>query len=1556
MMENSNSIDVNHQTESKMVRKINIVKRTAFWVLLCFSLSISGLKAQDLLWKANLGGTSDNYPAFSAIDSQNNIYIIGTFNGTCGNQVPLLVTKGANDVFLAKYDSNGTLLWNKQIGSSLVDIATGLVVSSDDEYIYTTGVFQNTAYADNLSINSTGSYDGFLAKYKKNGDLVWIKDIANGSGVTVQRPTGVKMDKNNHLVIGGLFFSEIKLGNDINNIQFTTSQPLGMFIAQFDTSGNILNAKKFESSNSSSRLYTFDVDTSGYYLSGFYKGNIVTDLGTKTSNNNSSDIYVYKVDYNLNGKWIVQVSGAGDDQLYSCSVDNKGFFYFGGPFASNSLVVDSTSSGIPSQKIAYNTTSNGNYDIFFAKYSSSGILQWFNTAGSTGNDYLYRALYKNGNFIVAGQYGGTLTFNNQTITTKGGGDAFAIVHDNNDNLKYLIPIGGSGSDIGETAVVDNNGNFVVIGDYTSPKIYFGNNKDSLTNSNPGTKDMFVAKYDKASLKKVITPVACAGTSTGIIDITPMGTVVAPLTYAWSKRENPAFTASTEDLNGVSAGTYRVTFTDALGYTKTDSVTLTDPAPLAVNLANKTNATCFNDINGTIDITPSGGTLPYSYVWSASSGSGLNVTSQDQAAVSAGNYSVTVNDNNGCSISLTNIAISQPAKIQFTGTTFVDIGVSPPTPGSVNLSVTGGTPGYSYAWQGPSGYTASTQDISNLTNPGSYTVTVTDTKNCTGDTSIQVIDGLMLAYIQAKNDVSCHGDHNGNATAAAYNAIGALSYTWDDALSTTGSTVSNLLPGTYHVTVTDAGRPVGNNQSTATVIIGEPVLLAVTSINKTDISCYDKPGDGTIDAVIAGGTIPYTYHWTKDVVDFATTEDLNSLSEGSYALTVTDAHGCTATGSGNIVRPLPLSLTGSVKNVTCEGSKDDAAITLDTPTGGWPTYTYAWSNGLTSQNISLLSTGGYTVTVTDSRNCKATLTKYIDYESPISITFNVNDVLCKGAPTGNAHTLISGGHAPLTYQWSNGTTNSNITGVTAGSYTVTVTDNKLCTKIKSVVIGEPALALDIIKTDSINVTCHGGSNGSINVSATGGTPTYRYGWSDSKGTLGTLVSNLTAGDYSVTVTDNNSCYATKTYHVAEPDAIVLTERLSSHTDLLCNGAATGVIEVQATGGTGAYQYAVDNNSWVSSPVFTGLSGKAYSFKVQDAANCIDSMSQKVTIAEPAAISLGTLTKTDGCHGLGNGAISISATGGTGAFNYTLKLNGALSGNTSGTSTGSFTNVTPSAGYTIEVTDANNCGPVVSNSTDIIDPQEIIPGTVAHTNVSCYGRNDGNISLSATGGTSPFVYNLKINGIAASDSTGKFTGIFTNVAPGIKYTIGITDANLCSAMAIDSIDILEPNAITITKDSVQKATSNSPWNGSRIVMATGGTGALSYTLNGLSQDNGLFSGLAPGAYTITVTDQNNCGPVNSSDLIVSDATGIPGLKQDNLKIYPNPIHDKVTLDFGDGLTETLQIEVIAVNGKSFYKVNVNVSTDGKVNLSLGSLARGMYLLKINNQVVKDKLILQ
>jgi hypothetical protein len=1113
--------------------------------------------AQERLWKTNFTGSGNNTPYFSAIDGDNNIYVLGNFNGTCTSGSTTLTTKGGNDIFISKYNSSGSLLWIQQLGGTGAENGSGITVSSDNKFIYITGSFQNTV----SGVTSTGGKDGFIAKYSSSGNLIWFKDVVYGKSSTSQTPLSIKIDKSNKIILSGTFAKEAIIGSSTKNINLTSSRSSSLFISKFDTSGTYYKAVKIEAGiSTASSLYTNDIDTSGYYFCGMFTDTLFTQ--TIKYSKGGFDNFIYKTDTALNFNWVITSGGKGNDYLYSCSAGNNGYIYIGGMFASATLTVDSTITGITSTKTYNNTMSDGTYDIYFAKYSSDGVLQWFNTAGSTGTDYLYRALYKNGDFIAAGQYAGTMTFNNQTISPKAGIDGFAIVQDQNDNLKYLMNFGGTGTDRGETATIDNDGNFVVIGDYTSPQLFIGST-DTLTNSNSGTTDMFVVKYDKASMEFVKTNPKCYGASTGSITATPEGTVVEPFTFAWTKKGNASYSANTATISGLSAGTYYLTFTDNVGYTRTDSVVLTSPDALAITNDNVTNVTCYNGSNGAIAVTVSGGTSPYTYMW-ATTGNNVNATSEDQTSLTKGTYNLTVTDYNGCISTLTGIEITQPKAIVFKGSVATKINGSQ---GSVDLTVSGGTPTYAYNWEGPSSYTAATEDISGLTTAGDYTVTVTDAASCTADTTFYIANShVMNAFLDTKTDVKCKGESTGEIHIATINLAGNAIYSWSPSVSTTAD-ATGLPAGKYYVTVTDDSD---NSTSEVTVSISEPDAALSLSIATTQITCHGS-SNGILDANPAGGTLPYTYAWTKDGSTYdGGNEILTSVPEGEYVVITTDANGCADTASSTIVNPDAISYTSTVTNVTCNSSKIDGSVVISNLAGGTGTYTFLWSNGYTTQNATYLAAGSYFLTVTDANNCETSSSYTVKSGNTLSASISVTTPNCNGSSNGLVVATISGGKTPYTYVWSNGGNTGTISDIAAGTYTLKVTDASTCTNTFTAEVTEPD-ALLISSITGTDPTSETATDGQVEVIATGGTSPYTYALCTGTSNITGIFTDLGTGSYYASVTDNNGCGPVVSSSVTLTYTSTLVNDVFSGTKVFPN-PATDVLYIEL-GGVNKNQYQI-----------------------------------------------------------------------------------------------------------------------------------------------------------------------------------------------------------------------------------------------------------------------------------------------------------------------------------------------------------------------------------------------
>ncbi|MCQ2262752.1 MAG: hypothetical protein MJZ70_00545, partial [Bacteroidales bacterium] len=363
-----------------------------------------------------------------------------------------------------------------------------------------------------------------------------------------------------------------------------------------------------------------------------------------------------------------------------------------------------------------------------------------------------------------------------------------------------------------------------------------------------------------------------------------------------------------------------------------------------------------------------------------------------------------------------------------------------------------------------------------------------------------------------------------------------------------------------VTVTDA---CGNEQ-TKTVVVKIPAKVTANVTSTTNIDCYDGE-TGAIELTATGGTPDYTYSWTGPNSYTSTDEDLTSLKAGTYAVTVTDDNGCTATANATLTQPASdISITLTPTNVLCNG-KETGAITA-TVTGGTPDYDYEWGTGATTATVSGLSAGEYTVTVTDNKGCEKEASVTItEPATAVNITtINKTNVLCKDAANGTAEVVAEGGTLAAghtyNYIWSNDATTASISNLAPATYTVTVTDDNECEATGEVKITEPtALTLT---TEESNVSCAGSSNGSVNVTVSGGTSPYTYAWSGDATSSEEDLEDLGGGTYTLIVTDHNGCTVTETIEIEEPDVLSLGLSPVSET---CDGG-DGKITAAATGGT------------------------------------------------------------------------------------------------------------------------------------------------------------------------------------------------------------------------------------------------------------------------------------------------------------------------------------------------------------------------------------------------------
>lgn len=982
-----------------------------------------------------------------------------------------------------------------------------------------------------------------------------------------------------------------------------------------------------------------------------------------------------------------------------------------------------------------------------------------------------------------------------TVTDKKGCEASkTIVLEPLSELEITV----SGTD--ETCPDENDGSVTVMtAGGVSPITYAwsnGANTASLNNLAPGTYSVTVtdgagcqatgsytvteATDLDISITGTDTNVCIAGDGSATVNIT---SGVAPYTFAWSNGAN------TQTINDLNNGTYTVTVTDNRGCTAVESVTISEPPMLAVNVS-ATDMLCPGATDGEATANVTGGTAPFTYAWS----NGGNT--QTISNLGAGEYTVTVTDANGCEATDIVMIMEAPEFMFDISADDVVCGENGTT--NATAQIMGGVPPYSFLWNNG----AMTQTIIGLT-PGSYSVTVTDALGCqvSGDLTVTAI--VLDANITSQ-DVLCFGENTGTATVNVTGGTEPYSYNWSNGETT--QTISDLVAGTYTVTATDAN----DCEIIESIEITEPSDISIT-FDASELVCVGE-SDGSITANVTGGTQPYEYLWSNG----ETTQTITDLEAGTYTVTVTDANDCEAVASVTITEAQGPMLEIEATEIVC-GPENTGNATVNV-TGGVPPYSYMWSTGSDNPVIEDLTTGTYSVTVTDANGCSATAETTINVISDFSISVVPRDVLCHGDNSGSILVMAQGGSEPYTYAWSNGASGEEIVNLIAGTYTVTVTDANNCSVTESITINEPD---DLIATTSgTNVTCFDANDGTAIVNVTGGTMPYSYEWSNGETTA--EITNLMPGTYTVTVTDANFCETTASIEITQPNQLGAT---INATNVDCFGNSTGSATANVSGGTAPFTYAWSNGE--STQTISNLPAGNYTVTITDVNEC--SATTSVEITEPDELMVNLTVNNIVCTSDQVGSITAVVTGGTAPYEYLWS---------NGETTATIANL-PSGTYTVTITDANDCTTEATAGVAQIPNLEL---EVTKTDVTCFGANDGTATVVASGDTPPYTYNW---------SNGATTDVITGLAPGM-YTVTVTGTAGCIGEA--SVTIEEPTELNVQTLQTD-ITCNGGSDGEASVVVTGGTAPYSYTWsNGGS--TATITGLTAGTYDVTVTDANEC----------------------------------------------------------------------------------------------------
>lgn len=898
-----------------------------------------------------------------------------------------------------------------------------------------------------------------------------------------------------------------------------------------------------------------------------------------------------------------------------------------------------------------------------------------------------------------------------------------------------------------------------------------------------------------------THVSCANGSDGSANVVVSGGT-APYTYSWSSGAN------TPQVSNLSAQSYTLTVTDALGCSTIKSGSINQPLPVVLNPV-ITHIVCSGGSSGVISLTPTGGIAPYTYLWSQG-----NQTTSSISSLSIGTYTVTVTDSNACQKTIAYTVNQLSLSIAMTPTHIKCFGGSN---GTISALPSGGTPNFSYSWM-PGG--ATTNALSNLP-AGTYTLSVTDFKGCIAANSVTLTQPSAVSAGSTSTNETCNYLNNGTATAIPSGGKPGYTYLWQPALQTTAM-VTGLSAGTYTLTVTDSA---GCSAITTTVIT-QPAPVTINFSGQINITTCFGDNIGAVSGLTSGGTPTYTYSW---VPGGATTNTISNLLAGKYTLTTLDSNGCTATNSVTITQPSVVKVSTSKNNETCSYLNNGTATAQ--AFGGSPGYTFLWQPGsLTGNLISGLSAGTYTVTATDAQGCTANAQAVIAEPAVLAVTYasQVN-VSCSGGNNGTVSTIPSGGTANYIYSWApGGATTASGNSLTAGTHTTTITDAKGCIASNTITITEPAILLAV--TISANETCSYSNDGTATAVPTGGTSPYTYLWKPGLQTTPTLT-NLSAGTYTLIVTDAKNCAATSTTIISQPDLLAINFSAQVNVST-CFGDNNGSVTANPVGGTPDYAYAWMPGSATTSAI-ANLTQGTYTLNLTDSAGCI--ATNTVIITEPELLTASAITTDESCNYLNDGTAIITGSGGIPGTGYTyLWQPGSLTSNSlSGLTAGT---------YTVTVTDSKACTATINPV--IAEPATLAVNFTGQINVSCFGGNDGTVSTVPSGGTPNYTYSWAPGGATNANRS--------NLAAG-THTLTITDSRGCSAT--NSVFITQPAVLSATTTITNETCSYSN-NGTATAVPSGGTAGYTYTWQPGFQTTITITALAAGTYTVTVKDTKGC----------------------------------------------------------------------------------------------------
>ncbi len=772
--------------------------------------------------------------------------------------------------------------------------------------------------------------------------------------------------------------------------------------------------------------------------------------------------------------------------------------------------------------------------------------------------------------------------------------------------------------------------------------------------------------------------------------------------------------------------------------------------------------------------------------------------------------------------------------------------------AANFQQFGANNPFTFSWDPPTGLSNTTigNPMASPATTTAYTVTAS-TVNCAFSTNVVVEVTPLPDLLPIQDETICQNDSV--QLLASGNDLTGATYSWSPVvgISTPNVLSPSVSPNSTQTYTLTATNQCGSDTEQVTVTVFSPLSV---SLSTDEVSC-NGGNDGAITAIVTGGNGNPAYLWTPGG---STNNSLTNLVAGTYSVSVSDAAGCNATASVALTEPTPLvgAILGST-NIDCFGA-NNGTISLGA-SGGTPPYKYALNGGAfqSSANFTGLAPGSYNLVVRDANLCETPFgpVTLLQPAAPLDLTL-ISTIAagCNGVP-GQISVAASGGTAPYQFGLNNGALQISgiFNGLTPGVYSVRAVDANGCTDLLSVnvfSITDPIIVLDSVGP----VSCLGGTDGIVRVSASGGMPPYLI--SIDGGVMGTdtLFTGLTAGLHQVYLEDASVPSCSFTLNVNVPTPTELVGSLLNQENINCFGGVDGEILLAASGGTSPYQYAFLNGTFSTDSLFPGIGAGVYSMHIRDANGCLDTVG--VSLTEPPVLDIQGVSDSTACFGDANGGITVTTTGGTPRYEYSF--NGGpfvIDTSFSGLSAGD---------YQVLVLDRQGC---MDSVVVMVEEPDLL--TVAVDNIleiACFGDSTGQISVVGSGGTLPYTFRLP-PGIFGTDDN--FVGL-----PMGSYQIQIRDENGCVA-AVDTL-LTEPEKITgtIMTTNISCFGAN---DGTAEMQVQGGISPFTYAWSDNGPPLALRPALGPGAFWAEATDANGCfitflGEIVEPEAVSFDSTDV------------------------------------------------------------------------------------